>query len=83
MASTALLGDIIGKHYTYQIVSQMHKLVGSVDLIGNPVGLFGSISTGVEDFFYEPYQGLTRGPKDFALGVGTGSISLVRNLGCV
>jgi len=57
------------------------RLVGSVDIIGNPVGLFYSISTGVEDFFYEPYQGFARGPKDFARGLGVGSVSLVQNFG--
>jgi len=41
------------------------EVVGSSDLIGNPVGLFNNVSSGVEDFFYEPYKGLRRGIKFF------------------
>ena len=36
--------------------------------IGNPMGLFTSLGTGVSDFFFEPIAGLTRGPAEFALG---------------
>lgn len=43
------------------------------------MGLFNNISTGVEDFFYEPYKGLSRGPADFAKGMGVGTASLLKN----
>jgi len=47
--------------------------------LGNPVSLFKGVSSGVEDFFYEPYKGLARGPKDFAKGIQEGTVSLVKN----
>jgi len=41
------------------------------------VGLFHNISGGVQDFFYEPFKGLARGPGDFARGLEKGTVSLV------
>jgi hypothetical protein len=32
----------------------VYKILGSADFLGNPVGLFSNIGTGVMDFFYEP-----------------------------
>jgi len=63
MGTTDQLVDILARHYTLQVLRQLHRLVGSVDLIGNPAGLLGSLSSGVEDFFYEPYRGLARGTR--------------------
>ena len=39
------------------------------DALGNPVGLFNNLGTGVVDFFYEPAQGLVKSPKDFSVGL--------------
>lgn len=39
---------------------QLYKIIGSVDLIGNPLSFVGSLGTGVKDFFYEPAQGLIK-----------------------
>jgi vacuolar protein sorting-associated protein 13A/C len=45
-------------------------VIGSADVLGNPVGLFNNVSSGVRDFFYEPMQGfeITR-PQDFGKGL--------------
>lgn len=56
---------------------QFYKLIGSVDLIGNPVGLIDKLGTGVFEFFNEPRKGLLKGPKEFVGGVGKGVKSLV------
>ena len=76
---TSTLTQMIVSHYTHGMVVQALKLSGSVDLLGNPVGLFSSIGTGVLDFFYEPAQGLCQSPKAFGKGVAKGSKSLVKN----
>lgn len=34
-------------------------------MVGNPVGLAGLVGVGVRDFFFEPYHGISRGPKAF------------------
>lgn len=49
-------------HYTGQAVKQLYVLVLGLDVIGNPYGLVVGITKGVEDLFYEPFQGLIQGP---------------------
>ena len=46
----------IVKHYTNQGIKQLYVLVLGLDVIGNPFGFVRGVSTGVKDFFYEPYQ---------------------------
>jgi vacuolar protein sorting-associated protein 13A/C len=52
--------DIMNKffiHYKQQIIRNTFALFGSLDILGNPVNLFGNLSTGVKDFFYKPLEG--------------------------
>ena len=60
---------MITQHYTRQALSEIHKLLGSTEILGNPVGLFRSVGTGVVDFFYEPAQGLVTSPQAFGVGL--------------
>ena len=70
----------ITRHYYFQLLYEMYKIVGSFDIIGNPVSLVHNLGTGVYDFFYEPAKGLGKiSPKEFFLGLGKGSSSLVKN----
>ena len=59
---------------------QWYKLLGSSDLIGNPVGLIDKLGTGVIEFFNEPRKGMLLGPKEFVGGIGKGVKSLVTNV---
>jgi hypothetical protein len=59
----------ITKHYIAQAVLEVYKVVGSIDILGNPVGLFSNLGTGVMDFFYEPANGLVQSPKAFGKGL--------------
>ncbi|XP_055701182.1 intermembrane lipid transfer protein Vps13 isoform X2 [Phlebotomus papatasi] len=63
-------------HYTGQAVKQLYVLVLGLDVIGNPFGLVVGIKKGVEDLFYEPFQGLIQGPGEFAQGLVLGVRSL-------
>ena len=73
------LFPLIMTFYTQEIVGQLHKVVGSADVLGNPVGLFNTLSSGVSDLFYEPLQGLEiMNPQDFGIGVAKGTASLVK-----
>lgn len=47
-------------HYTSNFLFQIYKIIGSVDIIGNPLSFASSLGTGVIDFFYEPAQGLIK-----------------------
>lgn len=75
----ALVANIQG-HYTQEVVRQIHIVLGSADFLGNPVGLFNNVSSGVADIFYEPYQGLvmTDRPQELGIGIAKGASSFVK-----
>ncbi|EAL40459.3 AGAP005082-PA [Anopheles gambiae str. PEST] len=63
-------------HYSGQAVKQLYVLVLGLDVIGNPYGLVVGFTKGVEDLFYEPFQGAIQGPGEFAEGLVLGVKSL-------
>ena len=75
----ALINNI-RSHYTQEFLRQIHIILGSADFLGNPVGLFNNISSGVVDVFYEPYQGLvmTDRPQELGIGIAKGASSFVK-----
>ena len=77
--STAQFKDLIMKFYMREIYGQIHRIVGSADFLGNPVGLFNNVASGVKDMFYEPLQGfeITK-PEEFGIGVAKGAGSLMK-----
>ena len=54
----------------------MHKILGQVDILGSPIVLGSSIIAGLSSFFKEPAKART--PKQFARGIGKGSLALVK-----
>lgn len=70
----------ISEHYKQAFLYQLYKVLGSADLLGNPVGLFNNISSGVMDIFYEPYQGyiMTDRPQELGIGLAKGSLSFLK-----
>jgi vacuolar protein sorting-associated protein 13A/C len=78
--SIPVLTQNILNHYKEQGIYQIHKILGSADFLGNPVGLFNSISSGITDVFYEPYQGLILSdrPEEFGFGIAKGAASFVK-----
>ena len=74
--------DLISRlklHYTKQFVSQLYKIIGSFNFLGNPVGLAENLTSGVKAFFYEPMQGIVKSPQDFVAGIGRGTKTLLMN----
>ncbi|XP_050421691.1 intermembrane lipid transfer protein Vps13-like isoform X3 [Adelges cooleyi] len=63
-------------HYVGQLIKQLYVLVLGLDVLGNPFGLVTGIKQGVEDLFYEPFQGAIQGPGEFAEGLVLGVKSL-------
>ncbi|KAG5925451.1 hypothetical protein E4U42_004279 [Claviceps africana] len=78
--SAPVLVQNISNHYSQEVMYQIHKILGSADFLGNPVGLFNNISSGVTDIFYEPYQGLILSdrPEDFGIGIAKGAASFAK-----
>jgi hypothetical protein len=71
------LSDRIITRYRGDAMRQAYLLLGSSELLGNPVGLLQNLGTGVRDFFYEPAQGLVRySPLQFGTGLARGTLSL-------
>ncbi|EGC37154.1 hypothetical protein DICPUDRAFT_94146 [Dictyostelium purpureum] len=77
--SRSTLIDKIKTSYINQALRQFYNILGSVDFLGNPVGLFRNFGTGVHDFFVEPAQGLVKSPADFTKGLAKGTSSFVKN----
>ena len=73
------LVDLIMKFYSQEIIGQLHSIIGAADFLGNPVGLFNTVASGVSDMFYEPIQGfqITK-PQEFGIGVARGASSFVK-----
>lgn len=78
--SLPVLAQLVKTHYSQQAIGQVHNVIGSADVLGNPVGLFNNISSGVMDIFYEPYQGfiMTDRPQELGIGIAKGATSFVR-----
>lgn len=64
------LQERIMYHYRQEVLRQIYRILGSADFIGNPVGLFTNVSSGVADIFYEPINGLVmHGNKELGIGI--------------
>ena len=60
---------IINPYITQGIV-QIYKILGSLDIIGNPVNLINNITEGVSEFVLEPGKGMKK--RNVGLGIGGG-----------
>ena len=77
--TTTTLQTLVLKHYTQEFLRQLHRLIGAADFLGNPVGLFNTLGSGVKDVFYEPYLGIVSDhPQDFGIGIAKGASSFLR-----
>lgn len=57
-------------HYRQEVLRQIYRVIGSADFLGNPVGLFTNVSSGVADIFYEPWNGVVQhGGGELGLGI--------------
>ncbi|XP_051160676.1 intermembrane lipid transfer protein Vps13 isoform X3 [Leptopilina boulardi] len=64
-------------HYVGQTIKQAYVLILGLDVIGNPYGLVVGTMKGIEDLFYEPFQGAIQGPGEFAEGLFLGVRSML------
>lgn len=71
-----ILEKIRDYHY-YNIFRQCIKLLFSIDILGNPLGLIERLGKGVKDFIYFPLAGAAGGPSKFLVGSFSGAKSLL------
>ncbi|CAG9327163.1 unnamed protein product [Blepharisma stoltei] len=74
------LSKLVISNYIRQGIFQFYNLIGSIDILGNPIGLIDKLGTGVFEFLNEPAKGALKGPKAFAHGIEKGIRSLVGNV---
>ncbi|PCH33647.1 vacuolar protein sorting-associated protein vps13 [Wolfiporia cocos MD-104 SS10] len=76
------LPDLQGRilhHYRQEVLRQLYRILGSANFIGNPVGLFNNVSSGVADIFYEPFNGaVMHGNSELGVGIAKGAASFVK-----
>lgn len=70
----------LSKHYIWEAVWQAYILLGTLDVLGNPVAVIANLSEGLKDFLCEPMVGLGKSPLDFIRGLYRGTISLLSRL---
>lgn len=75
-----MLMNSMKMYYGQQVFYQVHKILGSADCFGNPVGLFNTISSGVVDLFYEPYLGymMNDSPQEIGAQIARGGVSFAK-----
>lgn len=69
----------VALHYKSQFKSELFKLIGYTDILGNPIGLFNNLGTGFIDLLYEPVQGMAQGPLEAGKGLVKGAGSFLKN----
>ena len=52
-------------------------MLGSADILGNPVGLFNNLSSGVAELYYESWQGFIYSDRPQDLGIGIARVSFI------
>ena len=75
------LQERIMHHYRQEVLRQLYRIIGSADFIGNPVGLFTNVSSGVADIFYEPFNGaVIHGNSELGIGIAKACALLLMRL---
>lgn len=80
IASPYQLGHSLSLHYFLNAIYGTGWALGSLEFWGSPGGLARSVGIGLYDFVTLSAQGMTEGPKEFFIGVLSGSASLVKHV---
>lgn len=62
------LVSFLSQRYKRQLLYQVLKLFGRVDLFGSPLTFLENLGTGVKSFFSEPINSLVSNPQDIVEG---------------
>lgn len=65
----------IFKFYSTEALKQFYKIVGALDIVGNPTMLVTSFASGIRDFVLTPSSALMNSPTDPSrLGIGVAQV---------
>ena len=73
------VSQVVAARYVSAVFMHLGWLLGSLELIGSPGTFIQTVGGGLRDLISLPYEGLTRSPGLFILGIGHGAVSFVRN----
>ena len=71
---------VVGKlvvHYKRNFFNEVYKIFGSLNIIGNPMGLLNNITTGLNDLIAKPVEEAVQVPIELNKGIVRGTQSLV------
>eukprot|EP01029_Cantina_marsupialis_P011093 TRINITY_DN2489_c0_g2_i2.p1 TRINITY_DN2489_c0_g2~~TRINITY_DN2489_c0_g2_i2.p1 ORF type:complete len:1765 (+),score=590.72 TRINITY_DN2489_c0_g2_i2:579-5297(+) len=71
------LTDVLINHVIKNAIRELYRILGSLEFLGNPVGLVSGVGSGVKDFFYEPANALLVNPKQAHKALAKGTMSLL------
>ena len=74
------VSQTIASRYIMSTIAHIGWLLGSLELIGSPGTFIQNVGRGLRDLVTLPYEGLTRSPGWFLLGIGHGTMSFVHHL---
>ncbi len=69
----------LSTHYKDALIRSLLKIIGSIDILGNPVGFMKHIAIGVFDLIDKPMEGFVKGPLEGSVGIVKGAGSLIKN----
>ena len=76
----AEVSQTVTSRYLMATVAHVGWLLGSLELIGSPGTFIQNVGRGLRDLVTLPYEGLTRSPGWFLVGIGHGTLSFVHHL---
>uniref|UniRef100_A0A7I4B673 Uncharacterized protein n=1 Tax=Physcomitrium patens TaxID=3218 RepID=A0A7I4B673_PHYPA len=79
LASWDAIRGMITRHYTRQFLQEIYKVVGSADVLGNPIHFVRTLGSGMWDFVSTPAKSLKQSPRELAMGLVQGTHSLFSN----
>ena len=66
-------------HYKEALLNSLFQVIGSIDILGNPVGLMKHLAVGVFDLIDKPIEGFVKGPLEGGFGIARGAGSFLKN----
>ena len=73
------IGYLFSDYYSSSIKKNLVNIVGSTEILGNPVNLVRKVGNGVHDFIHEPIDGFRASAIKGGVGILKGTGSLVKN----
>ena len=63
-----------------QFAKEVYKVLGSINLFGNPYVFFKMLSEGAWEIVNQPTEGFIKGPIEGAVGIVKGGVFFTRNV---